>query len=326
MKKFIFILTAFIFVASITNAQEVLNIMKNGEVVANYKIADIDTLQFKDPAGKATTDNETLYIVKNGVAVASYKVNDIDSIVFYAPIYKFTDSRDGNEYKYIKIGKQYWMAENLKFLPKVYKPTNIPENGVSGKEAIRYYVPGYVGTDVAAAKATEEYKHYGVLYNWFAANDGDDNSNWELPSGKKGVCPDGWHLPSIPEYQLMAKAVGGIYVTYANKFYYFENIGPMFKDNTGDYWKNNLPGITVSNSTGFSARPAGSTSSTGAANFLDFGTIAYFWTSSLHKIFTSAGMSFFLQNKDNHLREENYNAEYGFSVRCVKDDDKKEDK
>ncbi|MGI6335275.1 MAG: FISUMP domain-containing protein [Minisyncoccales bacterium] len=48
-----------------------------------------------------------------------------------------------------------------------------------------YFVYGYGGTDVDAAKATTNYNTYGVLYNWEAA---------------KTACPTGWHLPSRAEW------------------------------------------------------------------------------------------------------------------------------
>ncbi len=104
----------------------------------------------------------------------------------------FTDSRDGNVYKFVKIGTQTWMAENLAYLPSVV-------GSATGSETTPYYyVYGYDGTSVTAAKATSNYTTYGVLYNWPAAMGGFSSSS-SNPSGVQGVCPAGWHLPSEAE-------------------------------------------------------------------------------------------------------------------------------
>jgi uncharacterized protein (TIGR02145 family) len=85
----------------------------------------------------------------------------------------------GNVYKTVLIGKQWWMAENLAYLPVVNLPT---EESVTNPY---YYVYDYIGEDVDAAKATDNYKTYGVLYNWTAA---------------MAACPAGWHIPSDAEW------------------------------------------------------------------------------------------------------------------------------
>jgi hypothetical protein len=50
-----------------------------------------------------------------------------------------------------------------------------------------------------AAKATSTHLTYGVLYNWPAAMNGAASSSLN-PSGVKGICPNGWHLPSDAEW------------------------------------------------------------------------------------------------------------------------------
>ena len=76
----------------------------------------------------------------------------------------FTDTRDGNTYNWVKIGEQFWMAENLKYLPEM------AEYSIDSLEKPYYFVYDYHGTDVTEAKATENYQTYGVLYNWYAAS------------------------------------------------------------------------------------------------------------------------------------------------------------
>jgi hypothetical protein len=105
----------------------------------------------------------------------------------------FTDSRDEQSYTWVRIGDQVWMAENLRYLPAVMGP------GMGSETEPHYYVYGYDGTDVSAAKETDNFRHYGVLYNWPAAMAGSSSSN-SNPSGVQGVCPPGWHMPSDNEW------------------------------------------------------------------------------------------------------------------------------
>lgn len=94
----------------------------------------------------------------------------------------FTDSRDGQEYKWTKIGNQIWMAENLAWLPSVNT-----ESQYSTSTAY-YYVYDYNGTNVATAKASNNFINNGVLYNWTAAIN---------------ACPANWHLPSDAEWMAL---------------------------------------------------------------------------------------------------------------------------
>ena len=118
---------------------------------------------------------------------------------------EFVDARDGNVYKTKKIGDQTWMAQNLAYLPQVNK---VSESAKTDPEKPFYYVLNYDGNDVDAAKQTDEYKKGGVLYNWFAAMDGAAAGDREaVPSGVKGICPEGWHLPSAKEWQILSDYV-----------------------------------------------------------------------------------------------------------------------
>lgn len=95
----------------------------------------------------------------------------------------FVDPRDDKSYISVEIGDQWWMGENLAYLPDVSQRTE------GSPEDPHYYVYGSDGSSVEQAKATGYYSNYGVLYNFPAA----------LES-----CPVGWHLPSLSDWEQLA--------------------------------------------------------------------------------------------------------------------------
>jgi len=83
----------------------------------------------------------------------------------------FTDPRDGNSYKWIKIGNAIWLAEN-----------------------IRYRVPGYSFPTSENATSSIATKN-GLFYNY---------------KGAMKACPEGWHVPNNAEWFAMLKELGGV--------------------------------------------------------------------------------------------------------------------
>ena len=153
----------------------------------------------------------------------------------------FVDLRDNHIYKWVKIGDQVWMAENLAFLPEV----------VLRKVVVRtpLIIMFMVMTDLMKMKQnrTENYKLLGVLYNQQAA---------------LVACPKGWHLPTDNEWRKLAEYISevkGPFITNEydefiddEMFICWESIGKYLK--ATDYWKN---GGSGTNDFDFSALPGG---------------------------------------------------------------------
>lgn len=152
----------------------------------------------------------------------------------------FTDKRDGIIYKAVCIGNQNWMAENLRYNAKgslFYN--NDPSNGPI----------------------------YGKLYTWSMIMNGQASSD-KVPSGVRGICPEGWHIPSITEWKILISNLGGEKVA-----------GGAMKDLVG--WKAS-PTSGATNSSGFTAKPAGYEN--GAGYFTMKGESASWWSSAVDKI------------------------------------------
>jgi len=201
------------------------------------------------------------------------------------------DSRDSSVYKTVWIGDQCWLKENLRYLPSVSDQTyssTIP----------KYYVYNYIGTDIQAAKLTNEYLTYGVLYNRIAIMNGELSSN-NIPSGVKGVCPIGWHLPSESEFNQLIFYVGGASIAGSNmKSTYL--------------WNNNGNG---NNSSFFTALPGGIKLN---SNFYDIGDGAYFWSCTQWTV--NQSRRYFYINQNTNINNLSYNDSYGLSIRCIRNE------
>lgn len=109
---------------------------------------------------------------------------------------------EGNTYRTVIIGNQQWMAENLK-VSKYNEGTDIPQiKDYSIKYSTK--VGGwsyYYNFDTVNSAYNEK---YGKYYNWFVTN--------SVTNGNKNVCPTGWHIPTIFEWDTLSNYLGGVKV------------------------------------------------------------------------------------------------------------------
>lgn len=215
-----------------------------------------------------------------------------------------TDSRDGNTYNTIIIGEQTWFAENLAYLPSVSPSAD------SSFTDPYYYVYNYQGSDVATAKATDNYITYGVLYNWSAAMAGTASSNTNS-SNVQGVCPSGWHLPSDDEWKQLEMYIGMSQSQADGEYWRGGNfVGKKLKSTSG--WSGSWPGTDLY---GFNALPGGYRYYEGAFSALS--DLGNFWSSSESN--TNGAWHRMLSYIKDGVSRIDYPTDHGFSVRCVKD-------
>lgn len=201
----------------------------------------------------------------------------------------FTDSRDGRTYKWVEIGNQIWMAENLSYIPYVSPFAN--DTGI--------FVCNYKGSSVDIAKETEEFKKYGCLYTWEIS---------------LHVCPDGWHLPGDGEWQELEKSIG-MPSLQIGKFWWHGTYEDKLLKST--YWPETYG--KPNNATSFSALPAGYHHREGTDNgyiyFHGSGGSTYFGSSTIFDFPVIIGLDSYYKGIMRIGAAENY----GCSIRCIKD-------
>ena len=208
-----------------------------------------------------------------------------------------TDSRDNKVYKTVKIGNQVWMAENLNYADSVKTPSLKGKSWCYDNKEENCFVAGRLYTWTAAIDSVMLYDDgKGVACGYGV-------EECQLPEKIQGVCPPGWHLPTVDERkELIFSYIGSV------------GAGKKLKSQTGWYKDGN-----GTDNYGFSAVPVGYSSNIGLG-FSNAGQETRFWG------FQRGGdpYSFCLNSNSNLAGIQiggvgSYNVNYGYSVRCLKD-------
>ncbi len=195
------------------------------------------------------------------------------------------DSRDGQVYKTVVIGEQTWMAENMNYNP-----------GYGGPEFEPYVWSWCYDNDPKNCET------YGRLYTRGAAMDSINQGGYgyahaiDLENNHRGVCPEGWHIPTSTEVSTLT--------TYVKELAEDVDAGVSLKSKKG--WDDDANGSDIA---GFAALPAGFKTKDGFLSKGNF-TVWRYHTSNITNIYRI----------DNRLTTDadRGDASHAYSIRCIK--------
>lgn len=206
---------------------------------------------------------------------------------------------DGNEYPVVKIGSQYWMGSNLRTTKlkdgsEIYKVESLDEWPVADKAAYTVYNCDFENNT----------EREGLLYN-------------RLCLDYENLCPDGWHVPTTTDWDMLAMSQGGT----ADEYQCFANVAEGLKSTDG--WSD----FAGTNATGFDGYPVGYLFSTSvgmdgdtpvySSGFGYFGDFASWWSMSgfwSESLFFRAFVSY-----SHDMERFSCSSVYALPVRCVAD-------
>jgi uncharacterized protein (TIGR02145 family) len=208
---------------------------------------------------------------------------------------------DGNIYKTVKLGDQWWMAENLR--------TSRYRNGVT--------IPNV--TDLArwsnlTTGAWVNYDNnasydivYGKLYNWYAVID------------TGGLCPDDWHVPSDGEWRELEIHLGMTEQQLEDPYREGSDAGGILKSTRTEpdphpRWSN--PNTGANNESKFSGLPGGVRGS--GINFIQIGITGSWWSSTEYNTRSANSRSLYYNHTG--IFGTNEIKEHGHSIRCLRYD------
>jgi uncharacterized protein (TIGR02145 family) len=316
-----------------------------GPITGKKMVWDADTLRYANDKEIEFNRGCVSYIldetiVPNGM-FSNYKCTEsgwVWSFLLDGKLSTFKDSRDGNEYQIIDFSKGVAvMVENLRYEYKI-KPEDSDDSVAYGNICNK-----------------DNCKKYGRYYSWAAAM---DSAGVFSENGKgcginldcspqypvRGICPEGWHLPTETEWKGLFDAIRYSYGDDVINERVESNISPF-----GDYdrWNAHLDSVVAhalqsvgykewlraSNTSLISAIPAGYCTSqcsrTGncSSECTDTDLYAIFWTSTWYPTpeygeLRPSAKGIFIHTDKVDIDDFNnsfFGLNYLFSVRCFAD-------
>jgi len=208
---------------------------------------------------------------------------------------KVTDN-DGNLYKTVKIGNQWWMAENLKVTRyrKGDEISNVIENSA--------WIGLSTGARCAYDNSESNAAGYGYLYNWYAVID------------PRNIAPSGWHVPTDEEWKTLEKYLGMSQSEADATGSRGTNEGGKLKETGTSHW--NSPNEGATNESGFSVLPGGYRRCD-VGSFFGLGEYADLWSSTQKDSYGAWFRNLFFPDSD-VFRYDN-DERHGYSVRLIRD-------
>ncbi|MBP5187806.1 MAG: hypothetical protein J6Z50_01620 [Fibrobacterales bacterium] len=196
------------------------------------------------------------------------------------------DPRDGKSYRTVRIGRRLWMAENLD-----YNDTAISRGLVRNS---------WCFDDDEAACARR-----GRLYTWTAAMDLDPGwqnapAAGEIDVPHRGICPEGWHVPTNREWDALLNEVAGSW---------------PWDPPTALLRARSWNGVDLH---GFAVAPTGFRTADG--EYFDADSVAAFWTATESTLPSDAYYRRFAAESDEgEPVYRGFLKSYGRALRCAKD-------
>ncbi|MCB2219533.1 MAG: hypothetical protein KQI35_03985 [Bacteroidetes bacterium] len=195
-----------------------------------------------------------------------------------------TDPYDNKSYNTVEIGAQCWFSKNLNSGIAIISSTEPQENLIIEKYC---YEDNPANCD-----------EYGGLYKW------GEMMFYTSDPGTQGICPSGWHIPELSEWETLETYLGGQAIA-----------GGKMKEVGFTHWAN--PNTGATNESGFTGLPGGFCQS---SSFLELGSSGFFWSSTPHEINDDvAWFALLYYNNETCLNDAFDIGSFAFSVRCIKD-------
>ena len=210
-------------------------------------------------------------------------------------LYDIPDTNNSGHYLFYSNSR--WLAENLDF-----------EYWVNGKP---------YGTRCATEDCNSD-KPYGRFYTWGAAMDSagiyssagagcGESKLCNAPDKVRGICPEGWRLPSKLEYEYM--------IQFLNNKKGESKSASILKATSG--WELNGKDYNGTDNYGLAILPAGYINAWD--NHIQEGEVARLWTSTESSLYSACFLEISYNNDDAKVTDHNKGGSDARSIRCLKE-------